>query len=619
MPAISEILDSIKVPSLIKDDLIRKGTFDTTSRGVKYYSGGFTVVFPVIVKHDKWAFRCWHTELGNVRKRFKIISDYINNLKSPYFCDFYYCDEGIVVDGKIFPTTRMRWVDGVTINTYLLDNKNNQTALRELGDEFIKMIDFLHSNKIAHGDLQHGNIIVQDGNIKLVDYDSLFCPGLEGESDIITGKADFQHPKRKEAKIATEKLDYFSEIVIYLSIIAIAECPSLTDEFSLDDSLLFRATDWNDFAHSQIYNRLVRLGNDDITLLLDILSEYLAEDNINRLRPFVEIWRERLEVPEIQNFECGHDGIVFKGVESTVKWDIENVSSQFLNSHQMDPSVRKSKMTFEHDGELVLTVKNGLHTVDKRLIVKTVERPKIVFNSGKKKLRKTASGVESVILSWSVDYAYKVELKANNKVLSNKTSEKGFFVSPKSDTTYELLVVGLDKSTQFTKSIGIKVREPASIVFESDKQYTLPGVPVKLRWKATHCSKVILEQKEVANSGSMIVTPDEEKQYTLVVEDEFGETTKTLLIRMLPLPIVKSLMVPVPKIEKNLSISYVPPQFNYGVTIPEIKTEFCELKMPDMPDLRDSGLYVEEIDLPYSTLSERMGRFMNNILRKQSK
>jgi serine/threonine protein kinase len=512
----------------------------------------------------------------------------------------------------------MKWVDGVTINTYIADNKDNPAALRKLGDEFIKMIDFLHSNKIAHGDLQHGNIIVQDGDIKLVDYDSLFCPGLEGESDIITGKADFQHPKRKEAKIATAKLDYFSELVIYLSIIAVAECPKLTDEFSLEDSLLFQASDWTDFINSKIYNRLSSLGNEDITILLEILNEYLAEDDINNLRPFTEIWKDRLAVPEITSLVCGHDGVVFNGVESTIKWDAEHVTSQFINSQPVNSSVRESKMTFDHDGELVLTVKNGLHTVEKRLTIKTVEQPKIVFNSEKTKLRKTASGVESTMLSWSVENAHKVELKANNKVLSSKISAQGFVVNPDTDTTYTLVVIGLDKFTQFTQSIAIQVRKPADIVFESDKQYTLPGVPVELKWKVSHCSKVTLDQNEVQKSGTTVVTPSEDSQYTLVVEDEFGETAKTLSIQMLPLPIVESIMVPVPKIERNLSISYNPPQFNHEVKIPLVNTEFGKLELPNIPDLKDSGYYVELKESPQRKLSERISKLVNKIFRKQS-
>jgi hypothetical protein len=275
-------------------------------------------------------------------------------------------------------------------------------------------------------------------------------------------------------------------------------------------------------------------------------------------------------------------------------------------------------MTFDHDDEIVLTVKNGLHTIEKRLSIKTVEQPKIVFSSENKKLRKTASGVESTTLSWSVENALNVELKANDKVLSSEISAHGFAVNPDTDINYQLVVTGLDKFTQFTKSIAIQVRKPADIVFESDKQYTFPGVPVELKWEVSHCSKVLLEQQEVSKSGTMTVSLEGNKQYTLVVEDEFGVTTKTLSIQMLPLPIVKSIMVPVPKIERNLSISYSPPQFNPDITIPVFETDFSKLDLPNIPDLKDSGFYVEEINRPQTKLSNWISRFVNIIFRKQS-
>lgn len=47
----------------------------------------------------------------------------------------------------------------------------------------------LHEKSIAHGDLQHGNILVDsNGNIYLIDYDSMFVPSLEKERDIIKGR-----------------------------------------------------------------------------------------------------------------------------------------------------------------------------------------------------------------------------------------------------------------------------------------------------------------------------------------------------------------------------------------------------------------------------------------------
>jgi hypothetical protein len=117
---IDDILTSVSAKSLIKDDFIRAGQFCYLPTGdLEIYTGGFTVVFPVIVNKEKWAFRCWHANLGNVRQRFECIADAIQNTRAKYLCDFAYVDEGIIVGGKLFPTTRMRWVDGYTIKDYI--------------------------------------------------------------------------------------------------------------------------------------------------------------------------------------------------------------------------------------------------------------------------------------------------------------------------------------------------------------------------------------------------------------------------------------------------------------------------------------------------------------------
>jgi hypothetical protein len=181
-----------------------------------------------------------------------------------------------------------------------------------------------------------------------------------------------------------------------------------------------------------------------------------------------------------------------------------------------------------------------------------------------------------------------------------------------------LVVTCLDAFTEYIKSIDIQVREPAEIYFEPDKQYTLPSVPVELRWNVTHCSKVTLENNEVANSGTMVVSPIEDKQYTLVVEDDFGKIKETVSIHMLPLPIVNSIIAPFPKIERNVSISYNLPQFKHEVTVPIVETEFCKLKMPFIPDLKDSGYYVERIKISHRSLSKLISQFISKIFRLQS-
>lgn len=211
MPIISSIRTSIEnKESLVLDKHAKLGTFCRDSRNrLIAHTGGFTIVFPYVLNGEKWAFRCWHAEMGNVRRRFEIISKAIQSANAEYLCDFTYTDEGIVVDGKIYPTTRMRWVDGVTIKDFICSNKSNRAVLETLANNFLLLVQDMHRRGFAHGDLQHGNIIVDKSNqLFLVDYDSFYCKELQGESDIITGLKDYQHPLRCHNTIASDKLDY---------------------------------------------------------------------------------------------------------------------------------------------------------------------------------------------------------------------------------------------------------------------------------------------------------------------------------------------------------------------------------------------------------------------------
>ena len=147
----------------------------------------------------------------------------------------------------------MRWIDGDTIKDYICRIQAFQRILEELAENFLVMTHALHEQSLAHGDLQHGNILVgADHQLYLVDYDSFYCPKLNGEEDTVTGLPDYQHPARKSNKSVSEKLDYFSELIIYLSILAIAEAPIFVDKYKVEDAdrLLFSKEDFEDITNS---------------------------------------------------------------------------------------------------------------------------------------------------------------------------------------------------------------------------------------------------------------------------------------------------------------------------------------------------------------------------------
>lgn len=75
MPSHTDILQSIQIPQLIKDTLIASGKPELDSRGRPvHYTGGFAMVFPFVVNGEKWAFRCWTADMGNMEKRLNLLS-----------------------------------------------------------------------------------------------------------------------------------------------------------------------------------------------------------------------------------------------------------------------------------------------------------------------------------------------------------------------------------------------------------------------------------------------------------------------------------------------------------------------------------------------------------------
>lgn len=290
MIEINDIKASVNDGRLIRDPFLRDANFCRDSRNrLLSYPGGFTVVFPCYVNNEKWAFRCWHATLTGSHERFKLLSQTLKCINLPYLSEFVYVDVGIIVNGQIYPTTRMKWIEGDSLKTFIWNHRKDRTCLLKLGLYFLTMTQKLHSMSIAHGDLQHANIIIDNnGNPHLIDYDSMFVPELASinAKDIITGKPDYQHPARGKNVFANEKLDYFSEAIILCSILAMAYEPELAEKYSVEGSegLLFTRADFESFSSSTIYRDLSGLPN-CVLLLRDVIERYLAEDDINKLAP----------------------------------------------------------------------------------------------------------------------------------------------------------------------------------------------------------------------------------------------------------------------------------------------------------------------------------------------
>lgn len=323
LPTIEEIKTAISNPEKLRIPQLTGFMPVPGLLGPKQYAGGFSVVFPFVSGNQKKALRVWHKEIANIRKRTEQIASTLSSLNLPYFVNYEYISNGIIINDHVsLDVVVMDWVEGETlkeyINSIITSNKTSEykrEELQKLAQSFFALFLDMHKEGLSHGDLQHGNIIVKDANnLILIDYDSLYVPSMgEKNEQITTGLSGYQHPLRYQSKYANEKNDYFSELIIIVSLIYLSENLNIWEENSLMDedySLIFTERDFQDFSNCKLYQN----ANEASPLLCDLLKEVcaaLSASSIQDLSPIEEIaFRNGLDwdhtTKSIYCILCGH-------------------------------------------------------------------------------------------------------------------------------------------------------------------------------------------------------------------------------------------------------------------------------------------------------------------------
>ena len=241
-------------------------------------SGQFAYVYKLRTSNGgAFGVRCFRGFLGDREERYKAIDAHLEQHRIHALASFDYEPEGILVGGKRYPILVMEWVDGPTLDVYLDEVVHKPDVVRHIADQWLSLISDLREAGIAHGDLQHGNIIVERGRLRLVDLDGMFVPAMRGWEASEVGHQHYQHPQRDE-KFFNEELDNFSALVVYLSLISIAERPQLWKKYH-DENLLFTKVDFRAPEKSSLFKEIKEIGPEHRRL-----AEELEESA--RHRPF---------------------------------------------------------------------------------------------------------------------------------------------------------------------------------------------------------------------------------------------------------------------------------------------------------------------------------------------
>ena len=272
-PSARYFTEAIQCPSICFSHPLLRQTLPAVDRlGMPLVtSGQFAYVYKLKSTNGNgdFAVRCFRGYLGDRDQRYRAIQDHLRSAPVSYLSEFTYATEGILVGGQRFPILFMQWIEGPTLDLYIGEMINRPDVLLHLSEEWLRLLSSLRTSGMAHGDLQHGNIIVEHGQLRLVDHDGIFVTPMAGWTASEVGHQHYQHPRRT-ANHFDEKLDNFSSLVIYLSLISLAERPSLWQEHH-DENLLFTKADFANPATSQLFNKIRDLGPEHARLI-DVLA-----------------------------------------------------------------------------------------------------------------------------------------------------------------------------------------------------------------------------------------------------------------------------------------------------------------------------------------------------------
>ena len=273
-PSARYFTEAIQCPSVCFAHPLLRNTLPAVDRlGMPLVtSGQFAYVYKLnsMNGNGNFAVRCFRGYLGDRDQRYRAIHEHLLTSPVSYVSEFSYASEGILVGGHRFPILFMKWIDGPTLDIYLGEMIQRPDVLLHLSEEWLRLLSALRTSGIAHGDLQHGNIIVEHGQLRLVDHDGMFVTTMAGWNASEVGHQHYQHPRR-DARHFDEKLDNFSSLVIYLSLLSLAERPDLWREHH-DENLIFTKADFADPASSDLFRKVREIGPEH-SRLADALAE----------------------------------------------------------------------------------------------------------------------------------------------------------------------------------------------------------------------------------------------------------------------------------------------------------------------------------------------------------
>jgi len=277
-PDLTDYHEALQFPQRsLGDSELQRAQIDKDRFGMpKPATGGNAVVYKATEGQNVWAVRCFLRPISDHAERYAAISKHLQKNRAAHSTKFFYLADGLRIKGGTFPIVKMAWVQGQHLDRCAEALLGQPKELAGLREKFRTLVKEVEAAKFAHGDLQHGNILVSGKELLLIDYDGMWVPALIGRQATEIGHRAYQHPKRSVSDYGPY-LDRFSALVIYLSLRALEVDRKLWEQYYTGDNLLFVREDFNEPGKTPIWGDLAALNNPEVSYLAGVLAALLAK------------------------------------------------------------------------------------------------------------------------------------------------------------------------------------------------------------------------------------------------------------------------------------------------------------------------------------------------------
>lgn len=267
------------------DPALRDAVFTSGFMGPECIAGSSAVVFRADMGGTDYAVRCYTREDASSPDRYAALDTYVTVARlRGYVGAVTWYDQEVLVKGSRWPVLTMEWIAGRHLNEYVGDlvDGGDADALRTLASRWLALVDDLQRARFAHGDLQHGNVLVDaDGEFRLVDFDSVWIPPLRGRpAPAETGHPSYQPPGITATGRWGPLMDTFPGLVIYLALTALAKSPELWEKLNNGDNLLFERRDFVRPHDTEAWTLLAGLADPEIDRLAARLRQFCVPGQV---------------------------------------------------------------------------------------------------------------------------------------------------------------------------------------------------------------------------------------------------------------------------------------------------------------------------------------------------